>query len=574
MQSPCVPAQPGSDAVKTVLAGQAQYGVGNSNLLLTRHAGQPVVVLAVIFQHSPLVLVARKTHALQGVHDLNEKRVMFEPHADELRAYLQQEGLPASALRAVPHSHKLRDLIEGRVDAMSAYVTNEPYYLNKANLPYQIYTSRSVGIDFYGDNLFTTEQEIAAHPEEIADLIRARYSRQQPRDFYLFEARQMESLLQTQLIEVGSMNPGRWQHIAQTYITLGLLPANFSFDGFLYQTTPASRILNPYLLAAVALLLLATGTAAYIFRINRRLDRNLSQLHASRQLQHQILQASPDNITVTDLHGDIIHISPAGVIMLGAMHEFELIGRNVSTFHKPEDTARVRTMMNRLLEGCPSGVEEYRLSRLDGNLLDSEIHAEIIHDAVNRPSGFIFAIRDISERKRSEERLRHMAQHDALTGLANRALFSDRLQRALANAQRDCTPLALMFLDLDKFKPINDQYGHGVGDLLLQEAARRMQNGVRESDTVARIGGDEFVVLLRSIAHTQDALTVAEKIRCSLEQPFMLAGQRLAISASMGVALFPAHGADQISLAHAADSAMYQAKEAGRNRVQLFTPGE
>ena len=590
-----VPAQPASDAVKTVLAGQAQYGVGNSNLLLTRHAGQPVVVLAVIFQHSPLVLVARKTHALQSVHDLNGKRLMFEPHSDELRAYLQQEGLPASALREAPHSGNPRDLIEGRVDAMTAYVTNEPYYLNQAHLPYQTYTSRSVGIDFYGDNLFTTEQEIADHPErvaafraaslrgwqyamahqeEIADLIGRRYSRQHPRDFYLFEARQMESLLQTQLIEVGYMNPGRWQHIAQTYATLGLLPAHFSLDGFLYQSTPAARIVSPYLLATVALLLLATGTAAYIFRINRRLDRNLSQLHASRQLQHQILQASPDNITVTDLHGDIRHISPAGVIMLGAMHEVELMGRNVLTFHKPEDTARARAMMTRLQAGDASGVEEYRLIRLDGNLLDTEIHAEIIHDALKRPSGFIFAVRDTRERKQIEERLRHMAQHDALTGLANRALFSDRLQRALASAQRDRTPLALMFLDLDKFKPVNDQYGHGVGDQLLQEAARRMQNCVRESDTVARMGGDEFVVLLRSITHTQDALCVAEKLRHSLEQPFLLAGQSLAISASIGVALFPAHGADQISLTHAADSAMYQAKEAGRNRAQLFTPGE
>ena len=163
-----VQAQPGTDTVKTVLDGQAHYGVGNSSLLLTRHAGQPVVALAVIFQHSPLVLVARQIQTLQGVHDLKGKRVMFEPHSDELRAYLKQEGLDTATLHEIPHSFNPIDLIEGRVDAMSVYITNELYYLNKANLPYQIYTPRAVGIDFYGDILFTTEQEIAAYPERVA----------------------------------------------------------------------------------------------------------------------------------------------------------------------------------------------------------------------------------------------------------------------------------------------------------------------------------------------------------------------------------------------------------------------
>jgi len=132
-----------------------------------------------------------------------------------------------------------------------------------------------------------------------------------------------------------------------------------------------------------------------------------------------------------------------------------------------------------------------------------------------------------------------------------------------------------MFIDLDRFKPINDRFGHHVGDLLLRAAARRMQECVRESDTVGRIGGDEFVVLLPTMEHVQDALLVAEKIRLALNQPFELPGiQRLDISSSTGIAIYPDHGNDEIQLAKNADDAMYQAKEHGRNTVRLFQPAQ
>ena len=129
-----------------------------------------------------------------------------------------------------------------------------------------------------------------------------------------------------------------------------------------------------------------------------------------------------------------------------------------------------------------------------------------------------------------------------------------------------------MFLDLDEFKPVNDKFGHGVGDLLLKEAAKRIQDCVRESDTVGRFSGDEFIVLFRAIEHKQDAMAVAEKIRHALNQPFELAGQNLKISSSTGVAIYPDHGADEVQLLKNADIAMYCAKGNGRNMVQLFQP--
>jgi diguanylate cyclase (GGDEF)-like protein/PAS domain S-box-containing protein len=177
---------------------------------------------------------------------------------------------------------------------------------------------------------------------------------------------------------------------------------------------------------------------------------------------------------------------------------------------------------------------------------------------------------DITERKNVEAKMMRMAHYDALTDLPNRLLFFDRAQQALNLAKRTESRMALMLLDLDHFKPVNDDFGHAVGDLLLQEAAQRMKACLRASDTVGRIGGDEFVVLLPVIEHEQDAVQVAEKIREELGRPFHLAGQVLRISCSVGIALYPEHGTSVIELSKCADLAMYRVKKQGRNACRLF----
>jgi diguanylate cyclase (GGDEF)-like protein/PAS domain S-box-containing protein len=173
------------------------------------------------------------------------------------------------------------------------------------------------------------------------------------------------------------------------------------------------------------------------------------------------------------------------------------------------------------------------------------------------------------ERKKSATRLQYLAQHDQLTSLPNRGLFHDRLRTALARARRDRQQLAVLYLDLDRFKPVNDHHGHDVGDLLLREVAARIRHCVRESDTVGRIGGDEFVVLLNDTGHADHAVAVAAKIGAALRQPFELAGGRLQVSASIGIALYPDHGEDARQLLRRADDAMYDAKRQGGGRAQM-----
>lgn len=206
---------------------------------------------------------------------------------------------------------------------------------------------------------------------------------------------------------------------------------------------------------------------------------------------------------------------------------------------------------------------EARVLCRDGAMRDVLINADVLEDMV------LVSFIDITERKQAEQRLRHMAQHDPLTDLPNRVLFDEHMGAALAAARREGTRFGLMFIDLDRFKSINDSMGHRIGDLLLLEVSQRLRQAVRESDIPARIGGDEFVVLLRNLHHAGDALMVAEKIRARLNSPFSLEGHACSISASIGIAIHPEHGKDAIALARNADTAMYQAKEGGRNAIVL-----
>ena len=172
---------------------------------------------------------------------------------------------------------------------------------------------------------------------------------------------------------------------------------------------------------------------------------------------------------------------------------------------------------------------------------------------------------DITEQKQAEERIQHVAHHDNLTGLPNRLLFNDRLGQAISLAKRDSSQFALLYLDLDKFKPVNDTLGHDAGDQLLNSVANRIREHVRESDTVARVGGDEFTVILRDISSRQDAAAVAQKIIAALAAPFRLRNHRQAveIGSSIGIALYPGDAEDHETLIKIADAAMYGAKTQG-----------
>lgn len=304
-------AAPDTNVVDEVVSERAQFGVGTSSLLLARGEGRPVVALAVIFQHSPIVLISRNGDGLRGIRDLVGKKVMMERHVEDLLAYLRLEKVPTESLTLLPHSFSPDDLIHGRVDAMSAYLTSEPYALQKAGVDYSIFSPRSVGIDFYGDNLFTSERELERYPARVAAfreaslrgweyamthvdetiaLIQANYTDRVSADFLRFEAAQMRLLIVDELVGIGYQHPGRWRQIAETYSAQGMLPRNLPLEHFLYDPDSRSYLarLSRYLVVMLAIALLLGAFAAYVVRMNRRLQQSQRelQIQADRQRLH------------------------------------------------------------------------------------------------------------------------------------------------------------------------------------------------------------------------------------------------------------------------------------------------
>jgi diguanylate cyclase (GGDEF)-like protein/PAS domain S-box-containing protein len=212
------------------------------------------------------------------------------------------------------------------------------------------------------------------------------------------------------------------------------------------------------------------------------------------------------------------------------------------------------------------------LIRKDGAEIAIEDLASPIHDTGGGVIGAVMVAHDVTAAREQAQKLARLALYDNLTGLPNRTLLVDRLSQALESAHRNTSSVSLVFLDLDRFKPVNDSQGHAVGDQLLQAVASRLLSCVRRSDTVCRYGGDEFVILLADIAHGCDAALCADKIITLINEPFDIGGQQLSLGASIGIASYPEHAREAGLLIKYADIAMYQAKFSGRNRFQVFAP--
>jgi diguanylate cyclase (GGDEF)-like protein/PAS domain S-box-containing protein len=287
-----------------------------------------------------------------------------------------------------------------------------------------------------------------------------------------------------------------------------------------------------------------------------------------------LVQNSSDLITVIEADSTIKYQSPSVEKVLGYQPE-QLIGLRLGDMLHPHETDRVLSLLTEGLGGAGGGdVVDCRLRHRDGWWLHFEIlRTNLLHDP--NVGGIVLNGRDVSERKAFEDQLTHQAFHDPLTNLANRALFSDRVQHALSRQARESSGLAVIFIDLDDFKIINDSLGHGAGDGVLAEVGRRMNGCMRPMDTLARFGGDEFAVLLEDVAKPQEVAEVAERLLKGLEAPFSVENKEVFVRASMGITIVRGDealtlGADE--LMRNADVAMYMAKRDGKGTYRVFEP--
>jgi diguanylate cyclase (GGDEF)-like protein/PAS domain S-box-containing protein len=316
----------------------------------------------------------------------------------------------------------------------------------------------------------------------------------------------------------------------------------------------------------------AEGTITHLLGVQEDITerkRAEEALRESEEKYRDLVENMSEVLYALDKDGRITYVSPV-VEQLGGYTPSELIGRSFTEFIHPDDLLALVESFQRTVSGNlePS---EFRIFTKSGEIRWVRTSSRPVFEG-DRIIGLRAVMMDITERKQAEETIKHLAYHDALTNLANRTLFQDRLTVALAQARRKRRMAAVMFLDLDRFKVVNDTVGHALGDRLLQGVAERLTGLVREGDTVARVGGDEFTLLLAEVERAEDMVEVAERVLDTLRQPWVLNGHEFRITASIGIAMFPSDGEDADSLLRNADTAMYRAKDQGRDNYKLYTP--
>jgi diguanylate cyclase (GGDEF)-like protein/PAS domain S-box-containing protein len=305
---------------------------------------------------------------------------------------------------------------------------------------------------------------------------------------------------------------------------------------------------------------------AIVRDISKRKKVEEDLVFASKVFEHSI-----EGIVVTDSAGTILQVNSAFSMVTG-YSAAEAVGQNPRILKSNRHTpAFYEEMWRRLMEeGQWTG--EIWNRRKNGEVYPEWLTINAVYNTQGRITNYVSIFHDITELKRQQEALEHQAQHDALTGLPNRVLLNDRLQEALKRMDRNHKQVALLFLDVDNFKHINDGFGHSTGDNLLVELASRLRSQLRAGDTLARQGGDEFLVLLPEIDQMDDASLIAMRLLASLQQSFKLEGVECFVTASVGITLAPEDGNNSEVLIKNADMAMYRAKNLGRNNFQFFTP--
>lgn len=312
-------------------------------------------------------------------------------------------------------------------------------------------------------------------------------------------------------------------------------------------------------------------SGVYMFGLIRKIKKANNHLGESQKFLSDLFEAAPDAMMIVDEAGLITEANQEACNLFGSssrqlteMSVESLMPQRFRKDHVKTREASFNVTENRMLDN------DLKLYVLGKDNQEIPVEISLSYTMRDTKKNAIVTLRDITEKKRIEENIRHLAQYDQLTNLPNRALFNDRLKHAIDRAQRNKNKIGLMFIDLDGFKDINDSLGHQAGDELLQIVAERLSNIVRSEDTVARFGGDEFIIILEDLKHSDYAAIVAKKVLKVVADAVYVSGNEVTVGASIGISIFPDNGNDATILINNADISMYQAKKQGKNCYKFF----
>lgn len=467
-------------------------------------------------------------------------------------------------------SGKIRLLFETDKDVQAGFLMFLPVY--KHNAPHATVTERRANIIGWVSSVFRMNDLMTGiFGERTVEI-----------DTEIFDGEELSDktlMYDTDYIHRAYIKSGDPQFQSATRLVIAgraWTVANYSLPGFEVQADKekpqfiAITGVGVSVLLALLTWLLVHGRAL-AQQAARKMNQELIEREKGLRLAATVFKIVDEAVMVTSPDNRIIAVNPSFTRITG-YSPGEVIDKNPKMLASGKHPPEFFKKLWEALAAVGSWKGEIWNRRKNGEVYVGWFSLNRVYDEKGSLTHHVAVFSDITERKVEEERIYHLAHYDLLTDLPNRALFTDRLRQAIAKAQRDRALTALMFIDLDKFKPVNDAFGHEVGDMLLKEVAKRLQYCVRGSDTASRMGGDEFVVLLLAIEKESDAMMVAEKIRHELNLPFELAGYSLKISSSIGVAVYPEHGSDEEQLLKNADNAMYHSKKSGRNNVKLYQP--
>jgi len=529
-----IEAKLGKQTVDEVLAGNAQYGQTQTDLLYARLQGKPVVALAPIFQHSPTALMVRADSDIFSPHDLIGKRVMLQmgDNAINTLAMLHHEGVELSDIEVVKQSYVIDELVDKTVDAMGVYIINRPFLLNKAGIAYRILNPINYGIDFYGDTLFTTEDEIENNPlrverflqatlrgwqyamdhsSEIINLISTQYDTQESLEHLVFEAQVIKELMLPSLVEIGHMNPGRWQRMADVFVKQGKIPANYSLDGFIYTPNKPwyKQLWIRNFAIALLLLLVVTTWFLYYWQLSKRLKRVIFERNTaekdSLRLGH-VLEQSSNEIYIFDVKTfRFIQVNQGGRDNLG--YSMDELYKLTPIDIKPEYTPQTFSEFVRPLQQGEKQqlIFETIHQRKNGSCYPVEVRIQM-HDVAEKPV-FYSITNDITDRKRIDKELLeknteleqfiYMISHDLKSPLVTVKTFLGYLIQDIEKS--DKTRIAE---DIGFMATATDKMSTLLGDLLdFSRVGRQSKN--RTETSFKQLASDVLQLTAGSISENK-----------------------------------------------------------------------
>lgn len=587
---------PKKNNVLQVVNGEVEYGIADSSILLYRAQGYPLRVIASIFQHNPLVLLTRRDSGLLSPYDLKGKIVAYQQGLDDaaITAMLNFAGLKNGDYTHVPHDFEHKKLIRGEVDAIESYITNEPFKYKKSGHDINILNPMSYGIDLYGDNLITTDQEIKNHPDRVKRFVLAtiegwkyafghteeavmtikRLNPKNDADALWYEAGMTEQLIMPKVIPIGTTSHERFEVISNLYLSLGMAKEaelNKALKDLIYNPDEKQNEYKKYLYPLLSGIALLSVIALFLYLNNKRLNflvkKQTKELKEFAEHFHQMMEMQQNMIVLTSVK------SPEYANT--AFYDF-------TGFDSMEDFFNMHTSVHELFIPFDFYFHAGKIKDHENwihalNILSDNKRIVSMEDRHNIPHAFavsvtpfddqryILSFSDISSTMQDFIDLGNKATHDQLTGAYNRAFLESKWEKIVHKIGSLEKELYVIMLDIDHFKNVNDTYGHDRGDSVLKYFVKVLSESIRNDDILIRWGGEEFILLI-SVTSKEKSLQIAEHLRHMVETANFEEIEYL--TCSIGVALY--RNSENISeTIKRADNALYKAKLNGRNQVEI-----